>query len=57
MQRLRQLIYGALCLALQLLQPDLIWDLRLYERLARADAWASMFDRLVCMNGGNPART
>lgn len=50
-------------------QPDLLWDLRLYERLARADAWAFigpinwygpttnfklMFDRLVCMNGGNP---
>jgi hypothetical protein len=50
-------------------QPDLMWDLNLYGRLARADAWAfiapiywygpssnfkSMFDRLVCMNGGNP---
>lgn len=50
-------------------QPDLMWDLHLYERLARADAWAfiapinwygpssnlkAMFDRLVCMNGGNP---
>ena len=50
-------------------QPDLMWDLDLYGRLARADAWAfigpvnwygpstnfkSMFDRLVCMNGGNP---
>jgi NADPH-dependent FMN reductase len=50
-------------------QPDLLWDLHLYERLARADAWAfigpinwygpssnlkALFDRLVCMNGGNP---
>ena len=50
-------------------QPDLMWDLGLYGRLARADAWAIigpvnwyqpssnlklMFDRLVCMNGGNP---
>jgi hypothetical protein len=50
-------------------QPDLMWDLDLYGRLARADAWAFigpvnwygpttnfklMFDRLVCMNGGNP---
>lgn len=50
-------------------QPDLMWDLNLYARLARADAWAFigpinwyapssnfklMFDRLVCMNGGNP---
>lgn len=50
-------------------QPDLMWDLDLYGRLARADAWAVigpvnwygpssnlklMFDRLVCMNGGNP---
>ncbi len=50
-------------------QPDLMWDLDLYGRLARADAWAIigpvnwyapssniklMFDRLVCMNGGNP---
>jgi hypothetical protein len=46
-----------------------MWDISLYERLARADAWAFigpmnwyspsssfklMFDRLVCMNGGNP---
>jgi len=46
-----------------------MWDLDLYGRLARADAWAligpvnwygpstnlkTMFDRLVCMNGGNP---
>ncbi|MDX6805434.1 NAD(P)H-dependent oxidoreductase [Terrihabitans rhizophilus] len=50
-------------------QPDLLWDLDLYGRLARADAWAFigpiwwygpstnfklLFDRLVCMNGGNP---
>lgn len=50
-------------------QPDLMWDLDLYGRLARADAWAfvgptywygpttnfkAMFDRLVCMAGGNP---
>ncbi len=50
-------------------QPDLMWDLDLYSRLARSDAWAiigpinwyapstnlkTMFDRLVCMNGGNP---
>jgi hypothetical protein len=50
-------------------EPDLMWDLRLYERLDLADAWAFigpinwygpssnlklMFDRLVCMNGGNP---
>jgi hypothetical protein len=50
-------------------QPDLMWDLDLYARLARADAWAfiapvwwygpttnmkSMFDRLVCASGGNP---
>jgi multimeric flavodoxin WrbA len=50
-------------------QPDLMWDLDLYGRLARSDAWAiigpvnwyapstnlkAMFDRLVCMNGGNP---
>ena len=50
-------------------QPDLMWNLNLYGRLARADAWAVigpvnwygpssniklMFDRLVCMNGGNP---
>lgn len=50
-------------------QPDLMWDLDIYGRLARADAWAfvgpvnwygpssnlkAMFDRLVCMNGGNP---
>ena len=50
-------------------QPDLMWNLDLYGRLSRADAWAfigpinwygptsnfkAMFDRLVCMNGGNP---
>lgn len=50
-------------------QPDLMWNLDLYGRLARADAWAFigpvnwygpssniklMFDRLVCINGGNP---
>lgn len=50
-------------------EPDLMWDLDLYARLERADAWAFiapvnwyapasnlklMFDRLVCMNGGNP---
>lgn len=50
-------------------QPDLMWDLDLYGRLARADAWAFigptnwygpttnfklMFDRLVCATGGNP---
>ncbi|MDB5034904.1 MAG: hypothetical protein JWQ98_2145 [Chlorobi bacterium] len=51
------------------LEPDLMWDLDLYARLDLADAWAFigpvnwyaptsnlklMFDRLVCMNGGNP---
>jgi hypothetical protein len=50
-------------------EPDLIWNLDLYARLDLADAWAIlgpvnwygptsnlklMFDRLVCMNGGNP---
>jgi hypothetical protein len=50
-------------------EPDLMWDLNLYARLDLADAWAIigpvnwyapssnlklMFDRLVCMNGGNP---
>ena len=50
-------------------EPDLLWDLDLYARLDLADAWAVigpvnwyapsanlklMFDRLVCMNGGNP---
>jgi len=50
-------------------EPDLMWDLDLFSRLDLADAWAIigpinwwgpssdlklMFDRLVCMNGGNP---
>jgi hypothetical protein len=50
-------------------EPDLMWDMDLYARLDMADAWAiigpinwygpttnlkAMFDRLVCMNGGNP---
>jgi hypothetical protein len=50
-------------------EPDLMWDLDLYARLDMADAWAIigpinwyapssnlklMFDRMVCMNGGNP---
>jgi multimeric flavodoxin WrbA len=50
-------------------QRDLMWNLDLYSRLDLADAWAiigpvnwygptsnlkAMFDRLVCMNGGNP---
>jgi len=50
-------------------EPDLMWDMDLYARLDLADAWAvigpvnwygptsnlkAMFDRLVCMNGGNP---
>lgn len=50
-------------------EPDLMWDMDLYARLDAADAWAiigpinwygpstnlkTMFDRLVCMNGGNP---
>jgi len=50
-------------------EPDLMWNLDLYARLDMADAWAIigpinwyscssnlklMFDRLVCMNGGNP---
>jgi hypothetical protein len=50
-------------------EPDLMWELDLYARLDLADAWAFigpvnwyapssnlklMFDRLVCMNGGNP---
>ena len=50
-------------------EPDLMWDLDLYARLDLADAWAiigpvnwygpstnlkTMFDRLVCMSGGNP---
>ncbi|HEY6153352.1 MAG TPA: hypothetical protein VIW07_06410 [Candidatus Udaeobacter sp.] len=51
-------------------EPDLMWDLDMYARLDLADAWAIigpinwyaptsnlklMFDRLVCMNGGNPS--
>lgn len=51
------------------LEPDLMWNLNLYARLDLADAWVIigpvnwyapssnlklMFDRLVCMNGGNP---
>lgn len=50
-------------------QPDLMWERDLYARLEAADAWAFvgpvnwygpssnlklMFDRLVCMSGGNP---
>jgi hypothetical protein len=50
-------------------EPDLMWDLDMYSRLDLADAWALigpvnwyappsnfklMFDRLVCMSGGNP---
>lgn len=50
-------------------EPDLMWDLDMYERFDMADAWAIigpvnwyscssnlklMFDRMVCMNGGNP---
>jgi hypothetical protein len=50
-------------------EPDLMWDMDLYSRLDLADAWAIigpvnwyapssnlklMFDRLVCMSGGNP---
>ena len=50
-------------------EPDLLWNLDLYARLDRADAWAIvgpvhwnapssnlklLFDRLVCMSGGNP---
>jgi multimeric flavodoxin WrbA len=46
-----------------------MWNLDLYGRLARADAWAvigpinwygpssnikAMFDRRICINGGNP---
>ena len=53
-------------------EPDLMWDADLYARLDLADAWAIigpinwyapssnlklMFDRLVCMNGGNPDET
>jgi hypothetical protein len=50
-------------------EPDLMWDLDMYARLDLADAWLVVgpvnwyaptsnlklfFDRLVCMNGGNP---
>ncbi|MDQ6814802.1 MAG: NAD(P)H-dependent oxidoreductase, partial [Bacteroidota bacterium] len=50
-------------------EKDLMWNLDMYARLDMADAWAFiapinwysptsnlklMFDRLVCMNGGNP---
>jgi hypothetical protein len=50
-------------------EPDLMWELDMYARLDLADAWAFFgpvnwyaptsnlklfFDRLVCMNGGNP---
>lgn len=50
-------------------EKDLMWELDMYARLDMADAWAiigpinwygptsnlkTMFDRLVCMNGGNP---
>ncbi|HEY9625104.1 MAG TPA: NAD(P)H-dependent oxidoreductase [Crinalium sp.] len=50
-------------------EPDLMWDMDMYSRLDLADAWAIigpinwyapssnlklMFDRLVCMSGGNP---
>ena len=50
-------------------EADFMWDADLYARLDMADAWAIigpvnwygptsnlklMFDRLVCMNGGNP---
>ena len=50
-------------------EPDFMWDADLYARLDMADAWAIigpvnwyaptsnlklMFDRMVCMNGGNP---
>ncbi|MDQ6903126.1 MAG: NAD(P)H-dependent oxidoreductase [Bacteroidota bacterium] len=50
-------------------EPDFMWNADLYSRLDMADAWAIigpvnwyapssnlklMFDRIVCMNGGNP---
>ncbi|MEO6221256.1 MAG: NAD(P)H-dependent oxidoreductase [Ginsengibacter sp.] len=50
-------------------EPDLMWDLDMYARFDMADAWAIigpinwysassnlklLFDRMVCMNGGNP---
>lgn len=55
-----------------LTEKDLMWNLDMYARLDMADAWAIiapinwysatsnvklMFDRLVCMNGGNPDET
>ena len=51
------------------MEKDLMWEMDLYARLDMADAWAIigpinwyapssnlklMFDRMVCMNGGNP---
>lgn len=51
------------------MEKDLMWELDMYTRLDMADAWAiigpinwygpttnlkAMFDRMVCMNGGNP---
>lgn len=51
------------------MEKDLMWEMDMYARLDMADAWAIigpinwyspssnlklMFDRLVCMNGGNP---
>jgi len=50
-------------------EKDLLWEMDMYARLDMADAWAIigpinwyssssnlklLFDRLVCMNGGNP---
>ncbi len=50
-------------------EPDLMWNADMYARLDMADAWAIigpvnwygptsnlklLFDRMVCMNGGNP---
>ena len=51
------------------MEKDLLWEMDMYARLDMADAWAIigpinwyspssnlklLFDRLVCMNGGNP---
>jgi len=51
------------------IEKDMMWEMDLYARFDMADAWAiigpvnwyapssnlkAMFDRLVCMNGGNP---
>lgn len=51
------------------MEKDLMWEMDMYSRVDMADAWAIigpinwyapssnlklMFDRLVCMNGGNP---